>query len=66
MATERRAGAGANWSALPITQGDKLLGELRWQPEAQPPHPHLMQAWPTCWGAASTSTGRKSSTNICC
>ena len=32
------------WSALPITQGDKLLGELRWQPEAQPPHPHLMQS----------------------
>lgn len=32
------------WSALSITQGDKLLGELRWQPEAQPPHPHLMQS----------------------
>ncbi|OKB65866.1 two-component system sensor histidine kinase NarQ [Serratia marcescens] len=32
------------WSALPITQGDKPLGELRWQPEAHPPHPHLMQS----------------------
>lgn len=32
------------WNALPITQGDKPLGELRWQPEAHPPHPHLMQS----------------------
>ena len=53
-------------NTLPITQSDKPLGELRWQPEAHPPHPHLMQSPPICWAAASTSTGRKSSTNICC
>ena len=32
------------WNTLPITQSDKPLGELRWQPEAHPPHPHLMQS----------------------
>jgi len=32
------------WHALPIVQDGKPLGELRWQPQAQPPHPYLMQS----------------------
>lgn len=33
-----------DWQTLTITQGDKPLGELSWQHQDHPPHPHLMQS----------------------
>jgi len=33
-----------DWQSLTIIQGDKPLGELSWQYQEHPPHPHLMQS----------------------
>lgn len=33
-----------NWQRLSIVQDGKPLGELRWQHQDPPPHPHLMQS----------------------